>query len=49
MLTAVLAETIRRVRGTSVIPHTAAVIRYHQRRNAAATKSHKKQRHKCVI
>jgi hypothetical protein len=29
--------------------HTSAVIRYHQRRNAQAAESHKKQRHRCVL
>ncbi|VTR94343.1 Transposase OS=Blastopirellula marina DSM 3645 GN=DSM3645_28187 PE=4 SV=1: DDE_5 [Gemmata massiliana] len=31
------------------VRHTSDVIRYHQRRNAQAAKSHKKQRHKCVL
>lgn len=39
-------------RGRRRIPdvqHLRAVICYHQRRNAQATKSHKKQRRRCVI
>jgi len=31
------------------VSHTGAVIRYHQRRNEQAAKSHKKRRHRCVI
>ena len=39
----------RRRRGVPEVRHTSAVIRYHQRRNAQAAKSHKKQRHRSVI
>ncbi len=39
----------RRRRGVPEVRHTGNVIRYHQRRNAQAAKSHKKQRHKCVL
>ncbi len=39
----------RRRRGVPEGRHTSDVIRYHQRRNAQAAKSHKKQRHKCVL
>ncbi|MBN9120774.1 MAG: IS701 family transposase [Planctomycetes bacterium] len=42
------AATFRRRRGTSEVPHVGQVIRYHQRRNERATKSHKKPRHRCV-
>ena len=33
----------------SEVRHTSEVIRYHQRRNARAAKSHQKERHRCVI
>jgi SRSO17 transposase len=39
----------RRRRGVPEVRHTGGVVRYHQRRNAQAAKSHKKQRHRCVI
>ena len=39
----------RRRRGVPEVQHTSEVIRYHQRRNIQAAKSHKKQRHRCVI
>src|SRR3954462_13505988 len=31
------------------VRHSSEVIQYHQRRNAQAAKSHKNQRHRCVI
>ena len=31
------------------VRHASEVIRYHQRRNAQAAKSHKKQRHRSVL
>jgi SRSO17 transposase len=43
------AAVFRRWRGVPEVRHTSEVIRYHQRRNAQAAKSHKKQRHRCVI
>ncbi len=43
------AAVFRRRRGVPEVRHSSAVIRYHQRRNAQAAKSHKKQRHRCVI
>ena len=43
------AVAFRRRRGVPEVRHTSDVIRYHQRRNAQAAKSHKKQRHKCVL
>jgi hypothetical protein len=43
------ASASRRRRGVPGVRHTSEVIRYHQRRNAHAAKSHKKQRHRCVI
>ncbi len=39
----------RRRRGVPDVRHTSEVIRYHQRRNAQAAKSRKKQRLKCVL
>ncbi len=39
----------RRQRGVPEVRHTSDVIRYHQKRNTQAAKSHKKQRHKCII
>jgi uncharacterized C2H2 Zn-finger protein len=39
----------RRRRGVPEVRHTSAVIRYHQRRNEQAAKSHKKERHRPVI
>ena len=43
------AAVFRRRRGVPEVRHTSNVICYHQRRNAQAAKSHKKQRHKCII
>ena len=43
------AAVLRRRRGGGEVRHTSAVIRYHQKRNAQAAKSHKKQRHRCVL
>jgi hypothetical protein len=39
----------RRRRGTTDTRHTSDVICYHQKRNAQAAKSHKKQRHKSLL
>jgi uncharacterized C2H2 Zn-finger protein len=39
----------RRRRGTGDTRHTSDVICYHQKRNAQAAKSHKKQRHKSLL
>lgn len=47
-LNARCSALFRRRRGTPGIRHTSEVIRYHQKRNKAATKSHKKRRHKCL-
>jgi hypothetical protein len=41
--------TFRRRRGVAEVVHVGDVIRYHQRRNAAAAKAHKKKRHRSVI
>jgi hypothetical protein len=38
-----------RRRGVPEVRHASDVIRYHQWRNAQAAKSHKKQRHSCVL
>lgn len=38
-LNAVCQQWLRRKRGTGVIAYTADVIRYHQKRNAAAMRS----------
>jgi len=43
------AGRVRRRRGVPAVRHSSEVILYHQRRNAQAAKSHKKQRHRCVI
>ncbi|HUR53448.1 MAG TPA: hypothetical protein VMZ71_04930 [Gemmataceae bacterium] len=43
------AAVFRRRRGVPEGRHTRNVIRYHQRRNAQAAESHKKQRHRRVI
>jgi hypothetical protein len=48
-LNARCAMLFRRRRGVPELQHTGEVIRYHQRRNERATKSHKKQRRRCVI
>jgi hypothetical protein len=39
----------RRRRGSAESSHVGEVIRYHQRRNERATRSHKKKRHRCII
>jgi hypothetical protein len=39
----------RRRRAGGDVTHTGDVIRYQQRRNAAAAQAHKKKRHRCVI
>ena len=39
----------RRRRGIPEVRHTSDVIRYHQRRNAQAVKSHQRQRHRRVV
>jgi hypothetical protein len=39
----------RRRRGVPESRHAGEVIRYHQRRNAQAAKSHRKQRHRCIL
>ena len=39
---------LRRRRGVPEVRHTSDVIRYHQKRNTRAAKSHKKQRHRAV-
>jgi hypothetical protein len=41
-LNAVCQQWMRRKRGTGVIAYTAAVIQYHQARNAAALRSRQK-------
>jgi hypothetical protein len=38
-LNAICAQWLRRKRGTPLLAHTAAVIRYHQTRNATAMRS----------
>ena len=38
-----------RRRRTPETLHVGEVIRYHQRRNEQASRSHKKQRHRCII
>ncbi|HEX4607571.1 MAG TPA: IS701 family transposase [Urbifossiella sp.] len=43
------AAVFRRRRGVPEARHTSDAIRYHQKRNAQAAKSHKKQRHKCLL
>ena len=43
------ARLLRRRRGTGEVEHVGEVIRYHQRRNEEATRSHKKRRHRCII
>ena len=43
------AALFRRRRGTNESDYVGAVIRYHQRRNAEAARSHKKRRHRCII
>jgi hypothetical protein len=43
------AVLFRRRRGQGESSHVGVVIRYHQRRNEQAARSHKKQRHRCVI
>jgi hypothetical protein len=48
-LNARCAVLLRRRRGTSEASHVGFVIRYHQRRNEQATRSHKKRRHRCII
>jgi hypothetical protein len=48
-LNARCAVLFRRRRGTPPIRHTGEVIRYHQRRNEQATRSHKKRRHRCAL
>ena len=42
-------ELFRRQRRTADLPHVGEVIRYHQRRNEQATRSHKKRPHRCAI
>ena len=42
-------ELLRGRRRTAELPHVGEVIRYHQRRNEQATRSHKKRPHRCVI
>ncbi len=48
-LNARCAATFRRRRRVPDLRHVGDVIRYHQRRNEAAERSHKKQRHRCNI
>jgi hypothetical protein len=48
-LNAVCQRLFRRRRGVPDLPHTGEVIRYHQRRNEQATRSHKKRPHRCAI
>ena len=43
------AAVFRRRRRLPDVQHLRAILCYHQRRNAQATKSHKKQRRRCVI
>jgi len=43
------APALRRRRGVGVTRHTSEVICYHQRRNAQAAESHKKQGPACVM
>ena len=43
------AALFRRRRGTPEPAHVGMVIRYHQRRNEQAARSHKKRRHRCII
>ena len=43
------AVVFRRRRSVPEVRHTSDVIRYHQRRNAQAVKSRKRQRHRCVV
>ncbi|MBN9518322.1 hypothetical protein J0H58_07360 [bacterium] len=38
-----------RRRGVPEVRHTSDLIRYYRKRNAQAAKSHKKQRHRCVL
>ena len=44
-----LAMLLNRRRGTSQTQQLGFVIRYHQRRNEQAVRSHKKRRHRCII
>jgi hypothetical protein len=48
-LNARCAALMGRRRGTPEARHVGVVIRYHQRRNQQATRSHKKRRHRCII
>ena len=48
-LNARCAATFRRRRRVPDQRHVGEVIRYHQRRNEAAERSHKKRRHRCNI
>ncbi len=48
-LNARCAVTFRRRRGAADLPHVGHVIRYHQRRNEQAARSHRKRRHRCII
>ena len=43
------AVVFGRRRGTPAVRHTGEVIRYHQRRNAQAAKSHQRERHRAVM
>ncbi len=43
------AAVLRRRRGTTDVEQVGEVIRYHQRRNAEATRSHKKGWHRSII
>jgi hypothetical protein len=43
------AAVFRRRRGLPEPRQAGRVIRYHQHRNAQATRSHKRRRHRCVI
>jgi hypothetical protein len=43
------AVAFHRRRGVPEVRHTSEVIRYHQKRNTQAAKSHKKQRHRSVL
>jgi hypothetical protein len=48
-LNARCAALFRRRRGTAESRHVGTVIRYHQRRNEQAARSHKRRRHRCII
>ena len=43
------ATLFRRRRRTDEPCHVGEAIRYHQRRNERAARSHKKRRHRCII